>query len=132
MSLQVSDLQLSADKLTQFAAAQGDTSGTNASLQEICNAAAEDVTRLTDGYVISADSLTNFGRSIALFRAYGAIGLVPPDIEKNYDSNWKELQSIAKGERPNLAKTVSSDQAINAGGSGSGHRVHGRMGRCGY
>jgi len=132
MTLAVSDLDLSPDKLVQFAAAQGDTSGTNAALQEICNAAAEDVTRLTDGYVISQNSFTNFGRALALFRAYGAIGLVPPDVEKNYDSAWKELQSIAKGERPNLAKTVSSDQAINAGGFGSGHRVHGRMGRCGW
>jgi hypothetical protein len=129
MSLQVSDLQLSADKLVQFANAQGDTSGTNALLQEICNAASEDVNRLTDGYVITANSFTNFARAIALFRAYGSVGPVPPDVEKNYTAAWAELESIAEGKRPNLAKDVSADQTINAGGIGGSHRVHGRMGR---
>ena len=132
MSLQVSDLQLSADKLTQFAAALGDTGGSNALLQAICDAAAADVARLTTGYVIDPNSITNFAKSIALFRAYGQVGPVPPDVEKTYDDNWKELQSISRGERPNLPKTQDTTQATIAGGWGSEHRLHGRTGRCNW
>ena len=132
MSLQVSDLNLPADKLAQFATALGDTGGQNAALQGVCNSAAADVTRLTNGYVIDPTSLTNFGRAIALYRAYGQIGTVPVDVQKNYDDCWKELQSIARGERKNIPRVDDGqDQSTSTGGWGSHHKIHtGPFGGC--
>src|ERR1019366_7485805 len=98
MSLAVTDLKLSADKLAQFANALGDSGGQNAALQGLCDEAAADVARLTAGYVLDPTSITNFGRSLVLFRAYGLAGPVPADIEKEYTNAMTELQSIAKGQ----------------------------------
>jgi hypothetical protein len=126
MSLTVANLNLPADKLAQVATALGDTGGVNAALQGICDGAAADVARLTSGYVLDDASVTNFGRAITLFRMYGQIGTVPADVEKNYDDAWKELQSIAKGERPNLPKATVSAQTTIAGGYGSGCFLGGR------
>jgi hypothetical protein len=130
MSLSVSDLNLPADKLSQMATALGDTGGANAALQGICNGAAADVARLTAGYVIDATSQTNFGRAIALFRAYGQVGPIPPDVEKNYDAAWNELTDIAQGKRPNLPKVADPNQASIAGRWGGGHRLPGRTSHC--
>ncbi len=131
MSLAVSDLNLPADKLAEIATALGDTSGTNAALQAICNGAAADVTRLTNGYVIDPTSLTNFGRAIALYRGYGEIGTVPDSVQKNYDDCWKELQSIAKGERKNIPRVDDGQpQSTSTGGWGSHHKI--RTGLFGY
>ena len=127
MSLQVTDLKLSADKLSQIATALGDGGGENAALQDLCNAAAADVQRLTAGYVLDDTSLTNFGRAITLFRAYSLVGQVPPDIEKEYQNSWNELQSIARGDRPNLPKISDPALASRAGAIGSERKIHGRM-----
>ena len=124
MSLQVSDLNLPADKLAQIATALGDTGTTNAALQGVCNSAAADVARLTNGYVIDPTSLTNFGRAIALYRAYGQIGTVPPDVKDNYEDSWKELQSIARGERKNIPRVDDGNpQSTSTGGYGSHHHI---------
>ena len=120
MSLQVSDLNLPASKLVQLATALGDTGGLNAALQTYCDSAAADVARLTAGYVIDPTSITNFSRAIAIYRVTGQIGPVPADMQKNYDDAWKELQSIARGERPNLPKVSDPNQATIAGGWGDG------------
>ena len=130
MSLQVSDLNLTADRLAQFATALADASGTNAVLQTYCNGAAADVARLTAGYLLDNDSITNFARPIALFRAYGDVGQVPPDVETSYKAAWSELQSISRGERPTLPKQANPALQSRAGVSGSNRRIHGRMG-CG-
>ena len=129
MSLQVSDLNLPADKLAQFATALGDTGGENAALQGICNGAAADVTRLTAGYVIDPASITNWGRSIALQRAYSQaqFGEIPKAVADDYKTAWDELTAIAGGKRPNLPKVSDPNQATIAGGWGSDHKVHGRM-----
>jgi hypothetical protein len=129
MSLQVSDLNLPADKLVQIATALGDTGSTNAVLQTYCDAAAADVARLSAGYILDDDSTTNMGRAIALYKVYAQIGPVPPDIEKSYEDYWKELQSIARGERPNLPKQSNAAMQSRAGSAGSSHRIHGRMRR---
>ena len=123
----VSDLKLSADKLSQIATALGDTGGENAALQGLCDEAAADVARLTAGYVLDATSLTNFGRAITLFRAYGLVGQVPPDVEKEYQNCWNELQSIARGDRPNLPKQPNPALASRAGAIGSNPKITGRM-----
>jgi hypothetical protein len=122
MSLQVSDLKLSADKLAQFADSLG-----AGGLQDICDGAAADVARLTAGYALDATSLINFGRAITLFRAYGLVGPVPQDIEKEYTNAWNELQSIARGDRPNLPKVADPAQNIIAGGYGGDTKIGGRM-----
>ena len=129
MSLQVTDLNLPADKLAEIATALGDTGNTNALLQTYCDAAAADVARLAAGYILDASSITNMGRAIALYNVYGQIGPVPPDIEKSYDNYWKELQSISRGERPNLPKQPNPALASRAGAADSRHRIHGRMRR---
>lgn len=122
MSLAVSDLNLPADKLAQFATALGDTGGANAALQGICNGAAADVARLTTGYLIDPASLTNWGRSIALYRAYSQaqFGEIPAAISADYKTTWDELTAIAEGKRPNLPKTSDATQNTIAGGWGDG------------
>ena len=49
MSLQVTDLNLPADKLAEIATALGDTGKTHALLQTYCDAAAADVARKKAG-----------------------------------------------------------------------------------
>ena len=127
MALIVNDLNLPADKLAEFATAFGDTSTTNAVVQTYCDDAAADVARLTAGYLLDDSSTRNFSRAIALYRIYGQIGPVPPDVEKNYDDAWKELQSIAKGERTNLPKVPDPSLASRAGAIGGNRRLHGRL-----
>ncbi len=98
-------------------------------LQNLCDAAAADVLRLTTGYVLDPASLTNFTRAVALYRAYGSIGPVPPDTKTIYDDAWSELSAIAEGKRPNLPKVAVPAQNLSAGGFGSEHRIHGRVRR---
>ncbi len=133
MSLQVSDLNLPADKLAQFATAFGDTGGQNAALQGICNGAAADVARLTAGYVIDPASVTNWGRSIALQRAYSQaqFGEIPKAVADDYKNAWDELTAIAEGKRLNLPKVSDPNQATVAGGWGGNCPVSGRMGQGG-
>jgi hypothetical protein len=74
--------------------------------------------------LLSADKLAQFANiSVTL------AGPVPPDIEKEYTNAWNELQSIARGDRPNLPKLADPNQAIIAGGYGGDCKVHGRLGR---
>lgn len=131
MSLQVSDLNLPADKLAQFANALGDSSNANVALQGICDGAAADIARLTAGYVIDPASLTNWGRSIALYRAYSQaqFGETPKAVSDDYKTVWDELTAIAEGKRPNLPKVSDPNQASIAGGFGGEHRLHGRVHR---
>lgn len=131
MSLQISDLNLPADKLAQFATALGDTTNANVALQGICNGAAADVDRLTAGYVIDPDSYTNFARSIALHRAYAQaqFGEIPAAVETDYKAAWLELTEIAQGKRPNIPKQPDPALASRAGAAGSHRRIHGRMDR---
>ena len=129
MSLQVTDLNLPADMLAQIATALGDTGTTNTALQGYCDAAAADVQRLTAGYLLDAVSVTNMGRAIALYKVFSQIGPVPADIQKSYDDYWKELQSIARGDRPNLPKVPNAQLASRAGAIGSAPKLHGRMHR---
>ena len=129
MALQVSDLNLPADKLVQFATALGDTGGANAALQGICNGAAADVARLTAGYLIDPASTTNWGRSLALYRAYSQaqFGEIPKAIADDYKTAMDELTAIAEGKRPNLPKVTDPNQATLAGGWGGNCPVPGRM-----
>lgn len=129
MSLQVTDLNLPADKLAQFATALADAGGQNAALQGICDGAAADVTRLTTGYILAAASLTNWGRSIALYRAYSQaqFGEIPKAVADEYKEAMDELTAIAKGERPNLPKTPEPTLASRAGAIGGNKKIHGRI-----
>lgn len=129
MSLQVADLNLPADKLSEFAAALGDAGSANAVVQTYCDDAAADVSRLTAGYLLDASSTRNFSRAIALFRIYGQIGPVPPDVEKNYDSAWKELQDISAGKHSNLPKIPDPNLATRAGAIGGNRHLNGRLHR---
>ena len=131
MSLAVTDLNLPADKLAQFAAALGDAGGQNAALQGICNGAAADVTRLTAGYLIDPATVTNWGRTIALYRAYSQaqFGDIPKAVADDYKTAWDELTAIAEGKRPNLPKVSDPNQSTIAGGWGGAAQVPGRMGQ---
>lgn len=122
------DLTLPADKLAQIEKSLGGNPAdqTYAKLQDVCDDAAASVARLTLGYVIDSSSLEEFTRSIALYRAFSYIGTVPKDIQDNYKAAWDELQSIAKGERPNIPK-VDSSLSGRAGSWGSGQAIPGRM-----
>ena len=131
MSLQVSDLNLPADKLAQFAAALADASGTNAALQNICDSSDADVSRLTGGYVIDPTSYINFARSLAIYRAYAQsqFSEIPDAVANDYKAAWTELTEIAQGKRPNIAKIPDPTGALatRAGAIGSGHKLRGRM-----
>lgn len=116
----------------QLVAALGAPADGSDPLQNICDAAAADVVRLTLGYVVDAASLTNFVRAIAIYRAYGAIGPVQPDMKQVYEDAWSELTAISEGKRPNLPKVVAPTQNLSAGGFGSEPRIHGRVKRDCY
>jgi hypothetical protein len=125
----VSDLNLPADKLVQIATALGDTSGQNVMLLEYCAAADADVARLTAGYILDPTSALNMARALALYKVFAQIGPVPQDVQDSYTDYWKELQSISRGERPNLPKQTNPALASRAGAAGSAHKIHGRLGR---
>ncbi len=124
MRFLVADLKLTADKLAQLTKALGGGSSTTADLQDLCDEAAADVARLTTGYVLDELSTKNFTRAIALFRAYGYVGPIPKDVQANYDAAMKELEAIAKGERPKLEQTTGQ-QTSSAGNWGSKERLEG-------
>ena len=93
-------------------------------LQLLCTEAAADVARMTAGYVLDEVSQRTFIRSLVLFRAYSAAGTgVPPQIQTDYDAAMKELEAIAKGERPNLPKETSDALTPIAGKAGSLPRI---------
>ncbi|HEY4414473.1 MAG TPA: hypothetical protein VGO57_02180 [Verrucomicrobiae bacterium] len=129
MSLQVSDLNLPADKLAQFAKALADASGQNVALQGICDGAAATVSRLTASYQIEDADITNWARSIALYRAYAQaqFGEIPKAIVEEYTETMKELNAIAAGERTNIPKVPDDALAGRAGKWGSGQAMPGRM-----
>jgi hypothetical protein len=124
MSLQVTDLNLPADKLAQFNAALG---GSASALQGICDGAAADVTRLTNGYVVDPATATNWGRAIALYRAYSQaqFGEIPKAIADDFKAVWDELTSISKGERKNMPRVDDGGtQATSTGGYGGRHHMN--------
>lgn len=131
MSIAISDLKLPVDKIVQIENSLGGNvtvAGYNSNppvpnppapnLQQLCDEAFADVNRLTTGYVIDAVSITNFTRACALYRAYGYIGNIPKDVEKNYTQAYDELEAIAQGKRPNLAKVETQSQTKMSGGWG--------------
>lgn len=124
MAFTVTDLKLAADKLAQITKALGGAASSTTDLQDLCDEAAADVARLTTGYVIDDLSAVNFTRAIVLFRAYGYIGPIPKDVQANYDAVMKELEAIAKGERPKLEQTTSQ-AAQSTGNWGSKTRLEG-------
>lgn len=131
--LTVTDLNLPFDKLTQFSAALGDAvdaTGTYVVLQNICDSADADVQRLTTGYVIDPDTQTNWGRTLALYRAYSQaqFGEIPKAVSDDYKTAWDELTAIAEGRRPNLPKIANTALAGRAGAIGSRRQLRGRMG----
>lgn len=134
MAFTIPDLKLTLDKITQIEKALGGVADVSdpenpvaEKLQGICDEAAADVARLTTGYVLDAVSVTNFTRSLALFRAYGYIGPIPKDVDRNHDDAMKELTAIAAGDRPNLPKVKTTSQNTISGGWGSNKKIPGRM-----
>ena len=119
------DLLLDAAKMAQLTRALSNLNVADP-LQYLCDEAGADVARRTAGYVLDALSLRNFNRSLALYRAYSNAGPVPPDVQKNYDAADKELEAIAKGERPNLPRKTDG-AAAPTGKWGSKTNVPGRM-----
>lgn len=121
------DLQLSADKVQQFTQALA-TDEVADPLQELCDEAAADVSRLTAGYILDNVSIFNFIRAIAVYNAYINSGTpAPDDVTTRYKNIWSELQSISRGERPNLPKVTDPALQSRAGAAGSQHRIHGRI-----
>ncbi len=129
MSIAISDLKLPADKIAQIEKSLGgdptDLAAPN--LQNICDEAFADVGRLTTGYVIDPTSITNFTRALALYRAYGYIGTVPKDVQRNHDDAKAELEAIAQGKRPNLPKTETTAQTSISGKACSRPPLPGRL-----
>lgn len=132
------DLKLPVDKIVQIENSLGGSTSVVAytanpsapNLQNLCDEAFADVSRLTIGYVIDPTSQTNFTRALALYRAYGYIGTVPKDVQKNHDDAMTELKEISQGKRPNLPKAdpAGAQQSIS-GRFGSNRKIHGRLGR---
>lgn len=122
------DLQLSADKVAQFTAALA-TGDVADPLQQLCDEAAADVARLTAGYTLDNLSISNFIRAIAVWKAYSNSNTpVPDDVTTNYKAVNSELQSIARGERPNLPKVADAALSSRAGAIGTGtKKIGGRM-----
>jgi hypothetical protein len=121
------NLQLSADKVAQFTAALATTEVADP-LQQLCDEAAADVARLSAGYILDATSISNFIRALAVYNAYVNAGTpAPEDVATRYKSAWTELQSIARGDRPNLPKVANAALASRAGLVGGPAYVHGRM-----
>src|SRR4051812_14961173 len=112
MAFTTQDLKLPADKIAQIEKALGgDPLDVDAAkLQGLCDEAAADVARLTTGYVLDAVSITNFTRSLSLFRAYGYIGPIPKDVDRKHNDAMDELKPIAAGDRPNLPKIKTASQ----------------------
>jgi len=125
MAFTDNDLLLSADRAAQLTRALANI-GVADPLQYLCDEAAADVARLTTGYVIDANALRGFIRSLALFRIYGYAGPVPKDIQAAYDSAKAELEAIAGGKRPNLPRDQTGVNTPT-GKSGSKPYVKGRM-----
>lgn len=126
MAFSTNDLLLSADRSAQLTKALANL-GVADPLLYICEEAAADVARMTTGYVLDEASMRNFVRSLALFRIYAKAGPVPEDVQRDYDSALKELEAIAKGERPNLPKVPVEGQATIVGKWGSKTYVAGRL-----
>lgn len=121
------DLQLSADKAAQFTAALA-TDEVADPLQQLCDEAAAAVARLTAGYVLDDLSIFGFIRAIAIYNAFANSNTpVPDDVATRYKNAWSELQSIARGERPNLPKAADAALESRAGKWGSGQAIPGRM-----
>jgi hypothetical protein len=102
------DLLLTPAKMTQLTTALANLNVADP-LQYLCDEAAADVARFTAGYVLDANSVRNFTRSLGLYRVYSLAGPVPMDVQKDYDSALLELQAIAEGKRPNLPRAETGD-----------------------
>lgn len=120
------DLLLTPDKSAQLTKA---LSGLNVAdpLQYFCDEAAAEVARMTTGYLLDDLSVRGLTRAIALFKIYSFVAPVPADIQKDYDGASKELEAIAKGERPNLPKQQTPTSSPTAGTSSSGSQLTGRI-----
>ena len=126
MAFTEDDLLLSPDKSAQLTKA---LSGLNVAdpLQYLCDEAAAEVARMTTGYVLDDLSVRSLTRAVALFRIYSFAAPVPVDVQKDYDGATKELEAIAKGERPNLPKQQSGNSSPGAGTSSSSTKLTGRI-----
>jgi len=120
-----SDLLLSQDKAAQLTKALS-VLGVHDPLQYLCDEAAADVARYITGYVLEENQVRGFVRSLALFAAYSLANVpVPKDVQTSYDGAIKELEAIAKGERPNLPRvqSPSAGGSASVGGWGSRERI---------
>lgn len=122
MSFAISQLLLSEDKSTELTRALANT-GIAAPLETCIAEAQADVTRLTTGYILDENSQNSFIRALALFKAYSLAGIVPPDVEKQYDLTLKELTEIAQGKRTNLARPESTEGSASTGNWGSAEKL---------
>jgi hypothetical protein len=127
MAFTKDQLLLPADKAAQLTKALT-TLGVADPLQYLCDEAAAVVARMTTGYVLDDASLRNFTRSLALFQAYSKSGTgAPKNIQDDNAAAMKELEAIAKGERPNLPKVAVAAVTPITGSSGSNCKIKGRI-----
>lgn len=127
MAFVIDDLLLSPAKQAELTAALANA-GVVAPLQYFCDEAAAAVARFTTGYTVDALSLRGLIRSVALFDIYAKANVPAPlDTKDSYDNAMKELEAIAKGERPNLPKTAAAALGSKAGTGSSKTYIPGRM-----
>lgn len=123
MAFAESNLLLTEKKLTQLTAALANT-GVDDPLATCIAEATADVARLTAGFILDEASTNGFIRALALFKAYSLCGSVPDDVDKQYDNAMKELNSIARGERPNLPRVPEAGGGTQStGGWGSQDKI---------
>lgn len=123
MAFTESNLLLTERKLTQLTAALANTDIPDPMATCIAEATA-DVARLTAGFILDDASINGFIRALALFKAYSLCGPVPDDVNKQYDNAMKELNSIARGERPNLPRVPEAGGGTqSSGGWGSETKI---------
>lgn len=124
MAFTESNLLLTEKKLTQLTTALANTDIVDPLATCIAEATA-DVARLTAGFILDEDSINGFIRSLALYKACGLVGSVPDDVDKQYDNAMKELNSIARGERPNLPRVPEAGGGTQStGGWGSQEKIN--------
>ncbi len=124
MAFTVEKLLLTEERKTQLEEALANDDLTDPLAQCISEAEA-DVARLTAGYELEDAATEGWIRPIALWKAFVAAETpVPSDIQAAYDAAMKELEAIAKGERPNLPRTDDGeDPSANTGDWGSADKI---------
>jgi hypothetical protein len=127
MAFTKDQLLLPADKVAQLTKGLATLSVADP-LQYLCDEAAGTVTRMTTGYVLDDGSTRTFIRALALFAAYSNAGTgVPKNVADEQSAAMKELEAIAEGKRPNLAKAADASLDSIAGTGSSQARIKGRM-----